>query len=176
MEIVCNGKEIVAKDSVKYLGAILDQDMSGQSMGTTALKKINKCLKLLYRKADSLDSKCRKMLCQALLQSHFDYSCNVWFRSFDKRLQNRLQCAQNKIIRYILKYDSRHHLECSDFAKLNFLNVSSRVDYLSCSMIFNIFHNTAPEYLCNVHLVDHVQLFILHYTTCKNSGFKFICI
>ena len=52
MEIVCNGKEIVAKDSVKYLGAILDQDMSGQSMGTTALKKINKCLKFLYRKAD----------------------------------------------------------------------------------------------------------------------------
>ena len=132
---VCNGKEIVSKDSVKYLGAILDQDMSGQSMGTTALKKVNKCLKFLYRKADFLDSKCRKMLCQALLQSHFDYSCNVWFRSLDKRLQNRLQCTQNKIIRYILKYDSRHHLECSDFAKLNFLNVSSRVDYLSCSMM-----------------------------------------
>ena len=47
LKIVCNGKEIVAKDSVKYLGAILDKDMSGQSMGTTALKKINKCLKFL---------------------------------------------------------------------------------------------------------------------------------
>ncbi len=40
MNIVCNGNEIIAKDSVKYLGATLDQDMSGQSMGAFAL--INK--------------------------------------------------------------------------------------------------------------------------------------
>ena len=87
------------------MGAILDWDMSGQSMGTTPLKKVKRCLNFLYRKADFLDSKCRKMICQALLQSHFDYSCNVWVRSLDKRLQNRLQHTQNEIIRYILKYD-----------------------------------------------------------------------
>ena len=36
------------------------------------------------------------------------------------------------------------------------LNVKTRVDYLSLSTMFNIFHKTAPVYMCNdVSLVSH---------------------
>lgn len=156
MNIVCNGNVIVAKDSVKYLGAIIDQDMSGRSMGVSAIKKINKGLKFMYRKKDFFDTKCRKMLCQSLLQSHFDYACNSWYRNLEKCLKIKLQCAQNKIFRYVLQYDNRHHITCSDFQIMKCLNVKTRVDYLSLSAMFNIFHKTAPVYMCNdVSLVSH---------------------
>ena len=164
---MCKGNEIVCKNSVKYLGAVLDQDLSGKSMGQSAIKKINKGLKFMYRKADFLDFKCRKMLCQSLLQSHFDYSCNVWYRNLNKLLKTRLQCAQNKIIRYIMNYDNRHHLVCNDFVKLGFLDVAQRVDYLSVNLMFEIFHKTAPQYLCNVDLINHG-----HRT--RNSSLSFV--
>ena len=147
LDIVCKGRKIESKDHVKYLGAILDNDMSGKSMGLSSLKKINKCLKFMYRKASFLDFRCRKMLCQALLQSHFDYACNIWYRSLDKQHVKKFQCAQNKIIRYIYGYEARHHLLFSDFCKLNLLDVKSRVDYLSINTMFKIFHESAPHYL-----------------------------
>ena len=82
MKINCNGNDIKAMESVKYLGARLDKELSaGNDMGTSVIKKVNKCLKFLYRKAEFFTIKERKMLCQSLCQPHFDYACNVWYRS-----------------------------------------------------------------------------------------------
>ena len=181
MNIVCKGNEIVAKESVKYLGATLDQDMAGNSMGMAAIKKINKGLKFMYRKSEFFDTKCRKMLCQALLQSPFDYACNVWYRSLEKRLKIRLQCAQNKVIRYVLGYDSRYHLSCVDFRKIKYLNVANRVDYLTMNTMYNIFHKTAPSYMCNVEIICHghntrgsnLSFAIPHVKSQGSKSFKF---
>ena len=68
----------------------------------------------------------------ALLQPHFFYACNTWYRGLDTAVKNNLEIAQNKIIRYLLKYDCRRHIRFSDFKKANYLDVKGRVDY-SCS-------------------------------------------
>ena len=65
-----------------------------------------------------------------------------------KSVQTRLQRCQNKIIRYILDYEPRHHLTVKDFHKLKFLDVVSRVDYLSLNIMYNVYNETAPEYMC----------------------------
>lgn len=155
MEIVCNGNEIKAMESVKYLGARLDQELSGNEMGLSVIKRVNKCLKFLYRKADYFSTKERKMLCQSLCQPHFDYACNVWYRSMGKGLKNKLQTAQNKLIRYVLQYDSRQHLEYDDFVKVKYLSVEKRVDYLNICMMYKIYHGEAPSYMCNLARVTH---------------------
>ncbi len=77
LNVKCNNVEIKSNTAVKYLGATLDQDMSGQSMGTNAIKKINSNLKFLYRNADFLDMRCRKLICSSLIQCRFDYGCNT---------------------------------------------------------------------------------------------------
>jgi hypothetical protein len=154
LKVKCNNVILEAKTSVKYLGATLDQDLSGITMGLAgitmglaAVKKINSGLKFLYRKACFLGTKERKLVCTALLQSKFDYSCNTWYRSVLKSVKNKLQTAQNKIVRYILDYEPRHHLVCADFKKLRFLDVESRVDYLCLNIMFTIFKETAPAYM-----------------------------
>ena len=93
----------------------------------------------------------------SLLQSRFDYACNVWYRGLEKRLKTKLQTAQNKIIRYILGYSTRHHLVKEDFSKLKYLDVSSRVDYLTLNMMYNIFNRSAPIYMCNFQMVQNVH-------------------
>ena len=41
MKIVCSDNEIVVKDSVRYLGVTINQDMSGTSMSHSVLGKVN---------------------------------------------------------------------------------------------------------------------------------------
>ena len=136
--IKCKDVEIESKQNVKYLGATIDQDMSGSTMGNTVIKKVNSGLKFLYRKSGFLNFRERKLLCSALLQSRFDYGYNVYYRGLAQCFKKKIQTAQNKMIRYILGYDNRHHLLCSDFVKVKCLDVESRFDYLACNMMYSI--------------------------------------
>lgn len=147
MSIECKGRSIEAKDCVKYLGVNIDQDMSCTKEGTKLVSKINSKLKFLYRNAGFFRMRERKMLCSALLQSHFDYACNFWYRGVCSELKNKFQTAQNKIVRYIHSYDNRKHLVCSDFHRLNMLKVQFRVDYTTLCHMYNISKGVAPSYL-----------------------------
>lgn len=157
MNILCNGVELEAKKQVKYLGATIDQDMSGKTMGSNIVTKINKGLKFMYRKGKFLTFKMRKLLCTAVFQSHFDYGCNVYYRGLDKQTRTKLQTAQNKIIRFILGYDCRRHLMVADFKKVKYLNVEKRMEYLTLSVMHRVFNDKAPSYLCNFQKVTDVH-------------------
>ena len=71
---------------VTYLGCVLDKTMSGEEPIT--LKVINKRngkLKFLYRKNRFLSPELRRMLCNALIQSHFDYACPVCYPNLTEK-------------------------------------------------------------------------------------------
>lgn len=157
LNINCKGVKIEAKSNVKYLGAVIDQDMSGHTMGNSIIKKVNAGLRFLYRKSGFLNLRERKLLCSALLQSRLDYGYNVYYRGLEQCLKKKLQTAQNKMVRYILGYGNRHHLLCTDFRKVKYLNVESRFNYLSCNMMYNIFHGLAPTYLCTFKRVADIH-------------------
>ena len=150
LDVKCKGNTIVPQEKIKYLGVTFEQDLSGNTMATSVLSKVTRCLKMLYRKANFFDYDERKSICTALLQAHFDYGCNVWYRGLVKSLKSKVQCAQNKMIRYILKYDNRQHLDCKDFEKLNFLNVEKRIEYLTLSTMYDVFDLSAPMYILDL--------------------------
>ena len=87
---------------VTYLGCILDENLSGESMATRMLGKINGKLKFLYRKQNFLDGSLRRLLFNALIQPHFDYACTSGYPMLNKRLSKKIQAAQNKCIRFYL--------------------------------------------------------------------------
>ena len=60
-----------------YLGCVLDEPMSGEPIALKVVSKINGKLKFLYRKNKFLTPELRRMLCNALIQSHFDYACTA---------------------------------------------------------------------------------------------------
>ena len=65
--------EIKQHGKVTYLGCILDNDLSGESMATKVLDLINNRLKFLYRKQEFLTLltlSLRRLLCNALIQPH----------------------------------------------------------------------------------------------------------
>ena len=71
----------------------------------------------------------------------------------------KFQAAQDKMIRFILGYDSRQHLYVKAFLRASFLSVEKRYDYLSANLMYTIFYDQAPSSLIYVSLREFV-LFI----------------
>ena len=83
--------EIKQHAKVKYLGSILDESLSGESMALNVIDKINSHLKFLHRQNRFLTPPLSRLLCNALIQPLFDYACTTWFPNLSKKLRLRLQ-------------------------------------------------------------------------------------
>ena len=79
-------------------------------MGNSVIKKGNAKLKFLYRKSAFFRTNERKLLCSALVNPHFEYAYNAWYRSVNAKVKHKLLTAQHKMIRYLLKYGCRMHI------------------------------------------------------------------
>ena len=67
-------------------------------LATKVMGKINGRIKFLSRKNRFLDSSLRRLLCNALVQPHFDYAYSAWY-------PNLTQTIQNKCIRFCLQQE-----------------------------------------------------------------------
>ena len=65
-------------------------------MGTNVVKKINSCLKFLYRNSGFLNFNHRKLLSIALLQCQFDYAYNVYYRGLEKSIKTNYKLLKTK--------------------------------------------------------------------------------
>lgn len=83
----------------------------------------------------------------ALIQCHYDYACSAWYTGITVALKGRLQTAQNKLVRLILKLQPRTHLSQSHFDSLKWLRVEERVSQIKLCMVHKIIRNAVPQYL-----------------------------
>ena len=138
--------------------------MSGESMATKVLGLINGRLKFLYRKQRFLTYPLRRLLCNALIQPHYDYACSAWYPSLSKRLLKKIQISQNKCIRYCLKLDNRSHVGIAEFKKLNWLPTKERVHQCICVNIFKFFNDMPPEFTSEIFRPSYRR-----HNTCASS-------
>ena len=89
---------------------MLDETMPRETMALSVINKINNKLKFVYRKNRFLTPTLRQLLCNALIQSHFDYACSAWYPNLTKKLKNRIQTSQNKCICFCLQFDKMTHI------------------------------------------------------------------
>ena len=113
--------EIKQHCRVTYLGCILDNILSGEHMAAKLLNTVNNRLKFFYRKQKVLSLSLRRLLCNGLIQPHFDYACAAWYPLLNKRQSKRIQIAQNKCIRCCLNLDNKAHIGTNEFLKINWL-------------------------------------------------------
>ena len=73
--------QIKQYSKVTYLGCILDETLSGDSM---ALHVINK----VYPQNKFLNTPLRRLLCNALIQYFIDYAYNAWYPNLNKKLKS----------------------------------------------------------------------------------------
>ena len=141
-----NNIRIKQHSRVTYLGCILEETMSGESMANKVISKVNARLKFLHRKNNYLTPNLRRLLCNALTQSHFDYACSAWYPNLSKKLKNRIQTLQNKCIRFCLQLDKMSHMSQKEFETINWLPIKERYNQCVNSVAFKYFSNQCPHY------------------------------
>ena len=156
LTISYKGIEIKQHSKVKYLGCILDQSLSGESMALHVINKINGKIKFLYRQNNFLNRDLRRMLCNSLIQPHFDYASTVWYPNLKKCLQKKLQTTQNKCIRFCLQSNNRSHVGICEFKNINWLPVSDRFNMCISSHAYKFFQKKCPIYMSDI-FVPSVQ-------------------
>ena len=93
--------------------------MSGESMANKVISKVNARLNFLHRQNKYLTPNLRSLLCNALIQPHFDYACSAWYPYLSKKLKTRIQTLQNKYIRFCLQLDKMSHISQKEFESIN---------------------------------------------------------
>ena len=124
--------------------------MSGESMALKTIKKINQKLKFLYRKNRFLTPELRRLLCNAIIQPHFDYACSAWYPNLTQKLKKKLQVMQNKCIRFCLQLDKMSTISHKEFKDLNWLQVINRFEQCVISIVFKFINGNCPYYLNEV--------------------------
>ena len=119
-------------------------------MALSVLNKVNAKLKFLYRKNRFLTPALRRLLCNALIQPHFDYACPAWYPNLNKALKQKLQTAQNKCIRFCLLLGNREHLGIDKFEQINWLNTNDRFEQCIGVSAFKFFNKQCPSYMSDI--------------------------
>ena len=142
--------------------------MPGEPMALMVINKINGKLKVLYRKNRYLTKELRRMLCNALIQLHFDYACPIWYRNLDEKTKKKIEIMQNKCICFCLKLGKMLHISKEVSGLINWLPTSKRVGQCINNITFNSVNNTCPYYL------NKIFEFALHCRiTTRNNFSKF---
>ena len=116
---------------------MLDETMSRETMALSFKNKINNKPKFLYLKNRFLTATLRRLLCNALIQPHFDYACSAWYSNLTKKLKNRVQTSQNKCIRFCLQLDKMTHISHKEFETLSWLPVTERFNQCINSIVLS---------------------------------------
>ena len=114
------------------------------------IKTINSRINYLFRKKPILTTSLRRLLCNALIQSHFNYECTAWYPNLCKTLKNKIQTTQNKCVQFCLNLYKMGHISQIELEKLNWLAIRDRINQCILSTTFKFANDIGPNYLNEV--------------------------
>ena len=92
----------------------------------------------------------RRLLCNVLIQPHFDYACAFWYPNLNKKFKTKLQTLQNKSVRFCLQLDNKAHIGITKFNHINWLPVNYRFRQCLAPNMFKLFDDKCPLYMKDV--------------------------
>ena len=66
-------------------------------------EKINPTLQFLYSQNKFPNPKLSRLMCNSLIQPHFDYACVSWYSLGNRKIRKKIQVTQKKCICFCLK-------------------------------------------------------------------------
>ena len=124
-------------------------------MGLNVLRKINSKLRFLYRNKKALSASLKRLLCNSLIQPHFDYASLSWFPNLPEKIRKKIQTAQNKCIRFCLQLDNKAHIGIDQLKQISWLNTTDRYKQMSCTSVYKFFNNNCPAFMSEIFKVSH---------------------
>lgn len=143
--IKINQNVIERVNEMKYLGVVIDENLTFKSHATYIMNKMSKKVSFLYRVGDNLSMYTKVILYKAIIAPHLEFCSSVLFL-LNKNQIEQLQKIQNRAMRIILKCNRYTPIKMM-LNVLNFMNVYQRIVYKTLIFIFKMKNRLLPTYL-----------------------------
>lgn len=130
----------------KNLGLLLDNRLRYSEHITMITKRAFCNLKMIYGVKHFLNKKCKILLCNSLVLSHFNYADTVYGFGLLKTDCHRVQLIQNSCVRLICNLRKRDHIT-QYLKEIGWLNMERRRILHSCVFYHKLITCQTPEYL-----------------------------
>lgn len=148
LNIILNDVKMDCVDSTKNLGLEIDTDLrfSNHVLNKTKVAFVN--LKLIYAHRQILNSSTKKLLCDALVLSHFNFGDVVYGPCLTVVDSQRIQRVQNSCVRLVCGLRGRRGVSAS-LRMMNWLTMLERRLLHSLVLFNKIINYSSPPYLYN---------------------------
>ena len=129
-------------DQIKYLGVIVDRNLSWAEHADYLITKLSRVAGVMYRIRNYLPMKARLLVYNSLAGSCIQYGIAAW-GSCSSTVLNKIQDIQDKILRY-MTYSQPHSNVDSKYTNLKILKVKDLYKYETSKFMHCVYHNNMP--------------------------------
>ena len=138
-----------------YFGRVSDECLTEESMALQVCTNVTWKRKFLFRKNSFLSKDLRRLMCNALVQRHFNFACTAWYPNLNKNYKNKMQVWQNKCLHFCLQSDNRDHVGTEHFDKINCLPIDQSFKQCLSTSVFKFFSEMCPQYMNEIYKITN---------------------
>lgn len=148
IDIRVDGNKLDFVDSANSLGLIIDYKLRFVEHISKAIQKAFAALKIIYSIRRILSYKCKVMLCDSLVLSHFNYADCIYGPCLDFITKRKIQLVQNSCMRLIFGIKKYQRITYK-LKVIPWLNMDTRRYFHTTCIFHRIIYNKCPPYLLN---------------------------
>ncbi|XP_057308206.1 uncharacterized protein LOC130646085 [Hydractinia symbiolongicarpus] len=155
--LLINGKRLMPSDSIKYLGVLLDSDLSWKTQINNTVAKLKRANGALAKLCHFVFQNVLILVYYAIFHSHLQYCNQIWGQPNSLDV-NRIAVLQNFAIR-LMTFESRRASSSIIYGNLEILKFNDIVQCQNILFLHKLFHDKMPATIQNTFAVDfnHAQ-------------------
>jgi hypothetical protein len=146
LTITIDGKPIKQVNNTKYLGVVLDNQLTWNDQIEQVCRKLAPKVGLLRRLKYTLSKDLLTTVYKSIVQPHIDYCLAIWGHTTDCNTK-RIQRLQNRAARIITGTYDRSVRGVELVKQLGWQNVHERRNYFTCLTVFKSLNGLSPSYM-----------------------------
>ena len=158
MDLFINGTQIERKSHAKYLGVILEDNLTFEEHTKHIIGKLVKGNAIISNIRHFMPHNLMKNIYSAHIQPHINYELLLWGFANDGRLK-RVNNLQRKALR-LINFKTKRYANMEELYKENkILPTRQCLSLKAGKMLWDVYQNKAPVNICSLFQKRHLKFF-----------------
>ncbi len=166
--LTIRGKNIEQVYSTKFLGVIIDANLSWKPQISYIRNKLAKCTAIFYKSKDLINFEALMLLYNTLFLPYLSYCAEMWANTYKTRL-HVLLVLQKRVVRIIANVTKYAHTN-ELFKRFRILKLHELIEYKTGILMYNVYHDKIPSNLKPMFTIGTT----IHYQTRQKNKFKIL--
>ena len=158
-----NGQRLYPSNCIKYLGVLLDSDLSWKSQANAIAAKLKRANGALAKIRHLVPKYVLLQVYYSVFHFHLQYCCQIWGQPTCSQIK-RIASLQNTAIR-LMSFETQRTPSSPLYARFGILKMSDMVHLQNILLLHSVYHNKTPDSIQNTFAVN----FSHAHDTCANN-------